>query len=423
MPPPLSGIVAGLPEHVSDFIQRSIAKEKNQRPSSMTEFAQGVRAMLKAILAEGAALPSLPDISRTDLAPLPPLCGRDHENAGSVERPEEAAGGKRLDDEERARAAAEAWRAESIGYQAKVEQGASPAARSTEDGNDDDDDELPTMVFTRAGDGPLRPADGVLNTAAPYEHPGDDRAAPEHFYTSNGTEIMWSLRRPGAPESSSDRELRGAKRPRMMASQQGAMGAQPGSTNLQGAARPTTPCARGELLKAIPAGHSVAAIQFLSWDDGWIPSSPQFASALRRSRLLMETFRVLLASAMIALTLSLAYSRLLLPRPSGPLVPVPLPEVPAPHPIYPDDTPAPEKQGAQTPLSGEQSDGAPASHAARASANAKTTTGQRRCGDRRPCLNGVPFGVLGLAGPGGYPSVEPRKTSGSRTNRYSPKGI
>lgn len=61
-PPPLERVVPGIPSNVSDFVKKTIAKNRDKRPSTMAEFAEEVGAMLDSLVAESQSLPSIPDI-------------------------------------------------------------------------------------------------------------------------------------------------------------------------------------------------------------------------------------------------------------------------------------------------------------------------------------------------------------------------
>jgi serine/threonine protein kinase len=61
-PPPLERVAPGVPSSVSDFVKKTIAKNRDLRPSTMAEFADEAGAMLAAIVAESQAILSIPEI-------------------------------------------------------------------------------------------------------------------------------------------------------------------------------------------------------------------------------------------------------------------------------------------------------------------------------------------------------------------------
>jgi serine/threonine protein kinase len=65
-PPPLASIRDGCPASLSDLVQKALAKERSARPGTMNEFAQSVRAILRAVLAGAGELESLPEIHEED---------------------------------------------------------------------------------------------------------------------------------------------------------------------------------------------------------------------------------------------------------------------------------------------------------------------------------------------------------------------
>jgi serine/threonine protein kinase len=65
-PPLLSSIRDNCPALLSDLTHRALAKERAERPATMNEFAQSVRAILRSVLAGAGELESLPEIREED---------------------------------------------------------------------------------------------------------------------------------------------------------------------------------------------------------------------------------------------------------------------------------------------------------------------------------------------------------------------
>jgi len=76
-PPPLARVVRGVPSYVSDLVKRAVAKDRDERPASMDEFAREVESALTAFVKETQAIFALPQIARA-AAPAARFSGTGH---------------------------------------------------------------------------------------------------------------------------------------------------------------------------------------------------------------------------------------------------------------------------------------------------------------------------------------------------------
>jgi serine/threonine protein kinase len=369
-PPPLTSILESFPASVSDFVQISIAKNRNVRPGTMSAFAKGVRGLLKRVVEEAQALPSLPEIS---LVAGPPSA-KARAGAGADDRQLEA------------KPAAEA--------PAGVEKPAVSESASELDG-----DEEPTIVFQRvaplSGEQPAAaPPAAALGPQLSSEGPSDIEIGP------NGTEVMdvSGFRRAAGPQGSRGYDRRSPEAPLF-----------------QLCVRPPAPNAlndEGPSDEAPPP----------SWGGGWMspePISPVIA--LRRVRLLEESLRVLLAAAMIAAALSLGYSRFITMEAAHAMQPeTPLPEAQA----LPEFTVLVEDEQTQEKVVAPREVEPPARRAAprrgSPSKAASPAPSAPSCGGGRQCAELGPIKPNNLPGPRSYPGSATAPPSPKRSH-YSPK--
>jgi serine/threonine-protein kinase len=154
-PPPLATVREGVPEELSELVRRATAKDRNERPSTIREFAQAMRAILRTIVSEGA-FASLHDI---------PLASA----SGAGERGADDGGGQ-----------AKSEGNEPAPARAALDEGAG-------EGDEDEEDLAPTRVFKRPDiTAPILQQD-------PAGWPGRgyvEGASPPRALGAHGTEIM-----------------------------------------------------------------------------------------------------------------------------------------------------------------------------------------------------------------------------------------